>query len=103
MSLPNSHSKIRNNMEQIITIENIESLIGKTIKWSSPCSSDNARYGDYTGVALVKAYVPGDHRPIKVETISGDSLEYAFLSRDKFYFAYSDDDRGIGYEIVEEA
>ena len=85
-------------MEQNITIENIESLVGKTIKWTSPRSSDNARYGDYTGVALIKAYVPGDYRPIKVETISGDSLEYAFLSRDKFYFAYGDDDRGIGFE-----
>ena len=92
-----------NIMEQNITINNIESLVGKTIKWTSPRSSDNARYGDYTGVALIKAYVPGDYRPIKVETISGDSLEYAFLSRDKFYFAYSDDDCGIGFEIVKEA
>lgn len=90
-------------MEQIITIENIKSLIGKTIKWSSPTSADNAMYGPYRGVALIKAYVPGDYRPIKVETISGDSLEYAFLSRDKFYFAYGDDDRGIGFEIVKEA
>lgn len=90
-------------MEQVITVKNIESLVGKTIKWSSPCSSDNAKYGDYTGIAFIKAYVPEDHRPIKVETVRGDSLEYAFLSRDRFYFAYSDDDRCIGFEIVENA
>ena len=103
MSLPNSHSKIRNNMEQIITIENIEGLIGKTIKWSSPTSADNAMYGPYRGVALIKGYVPGDRRPIKVETISGHSLEYNFLSCDKYNFAYSDDFRYISFEIVEEA
>jgi hypothetical protein len=72
-------------MKQIITIENIESFIGKTIRWSVARSSDNAMYGDYAGEAVIRYYDPSncDH-PFEVEQICGDRFT-AWRAGDTFY------------------
>ncbi len=60
-------------MKQILTPDNVDMFIGKTISWSVERSSDNAEYGPYTGEAVIRSYNPADHsHPLDVEQVSGD-------------------------------
>lgn len=61
---------------------NLASFIGKKIQWRAPSAQEEP----YTGVAIIKAVDLSKHRPLTVETISGDDLSYAFL-----------DDHGMEY------
>lgn len=62
---------------------NLATFVGKKIRWSAPSEQEYP----YSGVAVIKAVDLTKHRPLTVETISGDDLKYAFL-----------DDHGMKYD-----
>lgn len=88
---------------QGLTTKNASVLIGKKIKWNAPSDVANA---PYEGVAIIKEVDLSKRRPLSVETVSGDSLEYAFLDTtiqgDILYeeFCYSDADRYVMFDFA---
>lgn len=86
-----------------LTTKNAKTLIGKKIKWNAPADHANA---DYEGVAIIKEVDFSKNHPLLVETVSGDSLEYAFLDKtlqgDILYeeFCYSDADRFVMFDFA---
>lgn len=73
------------------------SLQGKKVAWSAPSSRYNSRYG---GTCWILAVFPADSRPIHTDMYEGDPLDYAFWDGDTL--AYSDGDRYINIEIIDE-
>jgi hypothetical protein len=84
---------------QFITPENINSLVGKTIKWNAPADRVNA---PYTGIFKVSNVDMSQRRPIAGENIEGDSLEYAFVDQigKLTEICYSDSWRYVSFVIV---
>ncbi|MFN3802468.1 hypothetical protein [Belliella pelovolcani] len=86
--------------KQILTSEILPTLIGKTISWSAPAAREN---NPYAGICKITAVDMNERRPIKAETIEGDEIWYSF--QDEFnpgYISYSDSDRFVGFEVIEQ-
>lgn len=88
-----------------LTIENLPSLVGKTIKWSAPIYKGNQGHwgrGLAGGIATITSVKLEERKPIKAKIIEGDQIEFGFI--DKPWtgdcVAYSDSDRYISFEIV---
>lgn len=85
---------------QAIHASSIKDLVGKTIKWDAPGYRANGNYG---GAAKIIGYNE-ERRPFVCLTISGDDLKYAFVDEyNDGLIAYSDSDRFVTYEIIEDA
>ncbi len=81
---------------QQLTFDTLLTLLGQTIRWSAPSSSENRPYG---GISRISGIV-ASHRPILGETIEGDMLSIARVDDDG-RLVYSDCFRFITFEIVE--
>lgn len=92
--------------KQILTSEILPTLVDKTISWSAPIYKSNLGhlgYGTAGGVVKITAVDIDDRRPIKADIIEGDNICYAF--QDEFnpgYISYSDSDRFVGFEVIEQ-
>lgn len=85
---------------QIITIQNLPTLVGKTIKWSAPAAQGNKAA---KGIAKITAVDLSKHQPITAEIIEGRNLQFAFIDRDYNpggSIGFSDSDRYISFQIV---
>ena len=92
---------------QILTSEILPSLVGKTISWAAPIYKGNHGHwgnGLAGGIAKVTAVNINKRRPITAEIIEGDEIQYAFTDKPwtEDYIAYSDSDRPVSFEIVEQ-
>lgn len=83
-----------------LTTSNVESLNGKKIRWYAPASKWNE---NYTGIALITSVDVSERRPIKSETLDGDTLDYAFVDdlMNDGSISYSDSYRNVTFKIVE--
>lgn len=76
-----------------LTKNNVESFIGREIRWWAPAAEGNKTC---EGVAVIEAVDFNRRRPIKARTIEGDDLDYAFFGNDdEQVFAYGDEDRFV--------
>jgi hypothetical protein len=80
---------------QHLTFDILLTLLGQTIRWSAPSSSENRPYG---GISRISGIV-ASYRPILGETIEGDMLSIARVD-DAGRLVYSDDFRFITFQIV---
>lgn len=62
-----------------ITKSNINSLQGKTIRWSAPAAEGNFPYG---GLAVVGAINAEKHKPLEANALLGNDLSHAFWDGD---------------------
>lgn len=91
---------------QLLTTENLPSLVGKTISWSAPMYKGNIGYLGYGlagGIATINAVDLNERKPITATIVEGDNIDYGFID-DPWTgkcIAYSDADRYISFEIVE--
>lgn len=81
-----------------ITRENIQSLLGKTIRWSAPSADGNFPYGGITRIGCLG----NDDVPFlgNDEPIVGDDICFAFF-RNKGILCFSDNYRYIDFEIYD--
>jgi hypothetical protein len=86
--------------KQLLTVEILPSLIGKTISWSAPAARENEPYG---GICKILSVDMTQRRPITAETIEGDDIWYGFVEEGwtDGNVAYSDADRYISFEGLE--
>lgn len=86
-----------------LTTTDAKSLIGQTIQWYVEGYANQ----NYSGICIIEHVEPTERRPLKTKTIEGDNLDYAFNEweagnkLDEF-LCYSDGDRYIAYEVVED-
>ena len=82
-----------------LTTENVESLIGKKIRFTAPAYRMNK---DYEGVCIIKSVDYANRKPLKCECLEGDDLSYAFLEDygTPRSFAYTDSGRTVFVEEV---
>lgn len=80
-----------------LTTNNIQYLIGKTIKWNAPAYKGNK---DNEGICIIRSYLFNERNPLRCSTIKGDNLEYAFLCNNNDIFSYSDEDRFVTFIIT---
>lgn len=83
--------------DNCLTIDKAKKLIGKKIKWGAPADPANV---DYEGIAIIKEINKSNRKPLVVETVEGDSLEYAFLDGVYDELCYSDGDRLVTFEVI---
>lgn len=81
---------------EYLTIENVNSLIGKKINWFAPACRHNE---DYEGVAIITAVDLSAYNPITAERVVGDDLSHAFIGIHN-RFAYTDSDRFVLYREI---
>lgn len=91
--------------------KNVMDLLGKTIKWSAPAYLANGTYG---GEAIIESVNLTKWPSIKAKNLTGDNLEWAFVSTVGFdkagnlsrnvdvprAFCYSDNDRFVYIKAV---
>lgn len=89
---------------QTLSTDNVNSLIGKKIKWSAPGYRAN---GNYEGISIIKSVDLEKDKPLTTETISGDNLAFAFLDKTMQgkilceAFCFSDTDRYVTFSLYE--
>ena len=83
-----------------LTTENVESLIGKKIRFTAPAYRMNK---DYEGVCIIKSIDYAHRNALECECLEGDDLSYAFLEDygTPRSFAYTDSGRTVFVEEVE--
>lgn len=86
--------------KQLLTVEILPSLVGKTISWAAPSYRGNHPYG---GIATITAVDMNQRRPITATTVEGDEIWFGFIDKPwtEGYIAYSDADRPISFELVD--
>ena len=78
----------------------LQTLVGKTVKWSAPSAKENR---PYSGIDKIISIDLKERRPLKTEVIEGDDLSFAFVDdfmNDEF-LSYSDSCRIVTFEIIE--
>lgn len=83
-----------------LSLELLRKISGKKIRWTAPSYHGNKPYG---GIAMVNFVEMNDRRPIHSQIIEGDNLDFAFHDKTTSgYLAYSDSDRVVSFEIIED-
>lgn len=97
-----------------LTPNNIESLIGKTIRWEAPIYHNNIGHwgeGLDGGICVLKSVDPTERKPIlESEVLEGTDPKYIFneylrrgealVSLNDNPFCFSDEDRYVSFELV---
>jgi hypothetical protein len=86
--------------KQHMTFIALETLVGKTIKWSAPSAKENR---PYSGIDKIISIDLKDRTPLKTEVIEGDDLSFAFVDdmMKNEFLSYSDSYRVVSFEIIE--
>ena len=95
-------------MKDALTIEILQGLLGKTIKWQAPIYSANVGYyghGLTGGITKIIKIDASQRRPIleaeKLDPAS-DDICFAFKSDFDDILAFSDEDRFVTYKLISE-
>lgn len=101
-------TKFENDESTAMKVENLESLVGKTIAWRAPIYDANIGfycYGWDGGICTIKSVDLSKSRPIVAEGSDNEEecfLNYAFQSEyEDGYIAYSDEDRYVHFIVLD--